>query len=184
MTTTDAAPPAACRDDPHWYKDAIIYQLHVKAFNDSTQRRRGRLRRADGEAGLHREPGRDRHLAAPVLPVPAARRRLRHRRLHRGASRLRHAARLPGLRARGASARPARHHRAGHQPQQRPASVVRRVPLRPRQSQARLVCVERHRPEVCRRADHLHRHRDEQLDLGRRSRSSTTGIGSSATSPT
>jgi maltose alpha-D-glucosyltransferase / alpha-amylase len=23
-------------DDPHWYKDAIIYQLHVKAFNDST----------------------------------------------------------------------------------------------------------------------------------------------------
>ena len=23
------------RDDPLWYKDAIIYQLHVKAFFDS-----------------------------------------------------------------------------------------------------------------------------------------------------
>jgi maltose alpha-D-glucosyltransferase/alpha-amylase len=28
--------PQLLRDDPHWYKDAIIYQLHVKAFNDST----------------------------------------------------------------------------------------------------------------------------------------------------
>ena len=23
------------RDDPQWYKDAIIYELHVKAFFDS-----------------------------------------------------------------------------------------------------------------------------------------------------
>ena len=70
---TELAAPQLLRDDPHWYKDAIIYQLHVKAFNDSTNDGVGRLRRADGEAGLHREPGRDRHLAAPVLPVPAAR---------------------------------------------------------------------------------------------------------------
>src|SRR5918995_5916971 len=28
--------PQLLRDDPYWYKDAIIYQLHVKAFNDST----------------------------------------------------------------------------------------------------------------------------------------------------
>jgi maltose alpha-D-glucosyltransferase/alpha-amylase len=32
----DVATPQLLRDDPHWYKDAIIYQLHVKAFNDST----------------------------------------------------------------------------------------------------------------------------------------------------
>ena len=32
----ESAPPLLLRDDPHWYKDAIIYQLHVKAFNDST----------------------------------------------------------------------------------------------------------------------------------------------------
>ncbi|HUF06953.1 MAG TPA: maltose alpha-D-glucosyltransferase, partial [Candidatus Binatia bacterium] len=33
---TDVGAPQLLRDDPHWYKDAIIYQLHVKAFNDST----------------------------------------------------------------------------------------------------------------------------------------------------
>jgi maltose alpha-D-glucosyltransferase/alpha-amylase len=32
----DAGAPQLLRDDPHWYKDAIIYQLHVKAFHDST----------------------------------------------------------------------------------------------------------------------------------------------------
>ncbi|MEA2652019.1 MAG: maltose alpha-D-glucosyltransferase / alpha-amylase, partial [Chloroflexota bacterium] len=42
MTTGDApreaelAAPQLIRDDPLWYKDAIVYQLHVKAFNDST----------------------------------------------------------------------------------------------------------------------------------------------------
>ena len=33
---TDVGLPPQLNDDPHWYKDAIIYQLHVKAFNDST----------------------------------------------------------------------------------------------------------------------------------------------------
>jgi maltose alpha-D-glucosyltransferase / alpha-amylase len=32
----DAGAPQLLRDDPLWYKDAIIYQLHVKAFFDST----------------------------------------------------------------------------------------------------------------------------------------------------
>jgi maltose alpha-D-glucosyltransferase / alpha-amylase len=32
----DDRAPQLLRDDPHWYKDAIIYQLHVKAFMDST----------------------------------------------------------------------------------------------------------------------------------------------------
>jgi maltose alpha-D-glucosyltransferase/alpha-amylase len=27
---------SAARDDPHWYKDAVIYQAHVRAFFDST----------------------------------------------------------------------------------------------------------------------------------------------------
>jgi maltose alpha-D-glucosyltransferase/alpha-amylase len=29
-------PPQLLRDDPEWYRDAIIYELHVKAFFDST----------------------------------------------------------------------------------------------------------------------------------------------------
>jgi maltose alpha-D-glucosyltransferase/alpha-amylase len=38
MTRTLAAPPAALSPahDPLWYKDAVIYQLHVKAFADSS----------------------------------------------------------------------------------------------------------------------------------------------------
>jgi maltose alpha-D-glucosyltransferase/alpha-amylase len=37
-TGTRAAPmgPQPLHEDPHWYKDAVIYQLHVKAFSDST----------------------------------------------------------------------------------------------------------------------------------------------------
>src|SRR5688572_22858913 len=38
VNPADAAAPAAAAhdDDPLWYKDAIIYQAHVKAFFDST----------------------------------------------------------------------------------------------------------------------------------------------------
>ncbi len=38
MTRTDRRSPrvATLPDDPTWYKDAIIYELHVKAFSDST----------------------------------------------------------------------------------------------------------------------------------------------------
>jgi maltose alpha-D-glucosyltransferase/alpha-amylase len=32
---TDWRSPQLLRDDPTWYKDAIIYQLHVKAFHDA-----------------------------------------------------------------------------------------------------------------------------------------------------
>jgi len=31
----DHAPPRIDRQDRDWYKDAVIYQLHVKAFRDS-----------------------------------------------------------------------------------------------------------------------------------------------------
>jgi maltose alpha-D-glucosyltransferase/alpha-amylase len=26
--------PRPARPDPHWYKDAVIYELHIKAFCD------------------------------------------------------------------------------------------------------------------------------------------------------
>ena len=32
---SSVTPMTKLQDDPLWYKDAIIYQLHVKAFNDS-----------------------------------------------------------------------------------------------------------------------------------------------------
>ena len=48
MPAEAAAPAAAAAqdDDPLWYKDAIIYQAHVKSFFDSHQRRHRRLSRA------------------------------------------------------------------------------------------------------------------------------------------
>src|SRR5438309_179975 len=35
MKTAVRQAPAACADDPLWYKDAVIYQLHGKSFADS-----------------------------------------------------------------------------------------------------------------------------------------------------
>ena len=118
----------ALADDPHWYKDAIIYQLHVKAFHDSTGDGIGDFAGLTAEAGLHRQPGRDRDLAAAVLSrrrcattattsptTPTSTRTTARSRDFRD------------VRARGASARAAGDHRAGHQPHQRPAPVVRGV---------------------------------------------------------
>ena len=71
--------------------------------------------------------------------------------------------------ARRARARHARHHRAGHQPHLRPASLVpARPPGQARLGRARLLRLVRHRPEVPGHAHHLHRHRDVELDLGSR----------------
>ena len=93
--TTDARmnkPTTATADrDPLWYKDAVIYQLHVKSFFDGNNDGVGDFTGLLAEARLHRRTGRDRDLAAAVLSLAAARRRLRHRRLSRRASRLRHA---------------------------------------------------------------------------------------------
>ena len=110
--------------DPLWYKDAIIYEVHVRAFHDSDGDGIGDFGGLTREARLSARPGRHGHLAAAVLSVAAAGRRLRHRRLHRRPSALRHAGRFPGVSARGASPRPAGHHRAGAEPHLRPASLV------------------------------------------------------------
>ena len=111
-------------DDPLWYKDAIIYQLHVKSFFDANNDGIGDFAGPDRQARLHRRPRRQHDLAAAVLSLAAPRRRLRHRRIPRRASRLRHDGRRQALHRRGACARPARHHRAGDQPHLRPASLV------------------------------------------------------------
>ena len=58
--------------DPLWYQDAIIYELHVKAFldgnNDGIGDFGGLLQKLDYLAGSWRHL----HLAASVLPVTAA----------------------------------------------------------------------------------------------------------------
>ena len=66
------------------------------------RRRRRRFRGRDAQARLHQGPRRHRDLGDAVLPLAAAGRRLRHRRLPRHQPGLRHDARLPPLRAGGA----------------------------------------------------------------------------------
>ena len=55
-----------------WYKDAIIYQLHVKSFFDSNDDGIGDFPGLDLEARLHRRSGRQHDLAVAVLSVAAS----------------------------------------------------------------------------------------------------------------
>ena len=67
--------------NPLWYKDAIIYQLHIRAFCDANEDGIGDFRGLTEQARLPARPGRQRHLAPALLPVAVEGRRLRHRRL-------------------------------------------------------------------------------------------------------
>ena len=68
---------------PHWYKDAVIYQAARPGVLRQRRRRHRRFSRADAQARLHPVARRVVRLAPAVLPVAAARRRLRHRALRR-----------------------------------------------------------------------------------------------------
>ena len=130
-----------------------------------------RLCRTDREARLSAGTRRHRAVAVAVLSVARPRRWLRHRRLWRHQSRFRHDEGLQALHPGGQEARPARHHRTRRQPHLGPASVVQaRAPQPAEFERAQLVCLERHRPEIPRYADHLHRYREVELDLGSGSR--------------
>ena len=94
--SSTARRPRRPTDPPDWYQDAIIYELHVRAFADSNGDGIGDFNGLTPAARLPRRPRRHRDLAAAVLPVAAARRRLRHRRLPHRPPRLRRPARRSG----------------------------------------------------------------------------------------
>ncbi len=120
--------PALVDSDPLWYKDAIIYEVHVRAFCDSNADGigdfRGLVQKLDylqdlGVTALWllpfypsplRDDGYDIADYTDVNPIYG------------------NLADFKLFLARGASPRPARHHRAGHQPHLGPASLV---PARP-----------------------------------------------------
>jgi hypothetical protein len=62
--------PTTLADDPLWYKDAVIYELHVKAFYDATTTASA-TSRACAEARLPAGPRRHAHLAPAVLSLAA-----------------------------------------------------------------------------------------------------------------
>ncbi len=160
--TVEAGAPQLLRDDPEWYRDAIIYQLHVKAFRTprttatATSPAAGRALDYIADAGRRRPSGCCRSIrrrcgttatTSPPSPrsIPST-----GRCATSGPSSTRHTA---------------RHLKVitelviNHTSDQHP--WFRRVALEPQEPEARLVRVERHRPEVQRRANHLHRHREQ-----------------------
>ncbi len=179
--------PAAetAAEDHAWYKDAIIYQLHVKSFfdanNDGVGDFAGLMAKLDYIAGL----GVTAVWLLPFYPSP----RLDdgydisdYRGVHPDYGKLAdvrrfiHAAHERGI---------ARHHGTGGEPHLRPASVVpARAPRQAGIGASRLLRVVRHRPSVRGHADHLPRHREVELDLGRRAPARITGIASIRTSRT
>ena len=111
-------------EDPLWYKDAIIYQLHVKAFGDSSQDGIGDFRGLIQRLDYLQELGVDTLWLMPFYPSP-----LRddgydisdYQNVHPDYGT------LADFRAfvREAHARSLKvDHRAGHQPHLRPASLV------------------------------------------------------------
>ena len=184
QTRHRSSKPAACRRWP-----VVQGRHHLSAARQGVPRqqwrRRRRFRRPDRAARLPARSRRDHAVAAAVLSEPRPRRRLRHFRLRRHQSRLRHDAGFPPLHAGGQAARPARHHRACRQSHIGSARLVQARQAQPgRLERAQLVRLERHRPEIPRHADHLHRHREVELDLGCRGRTPFTGTASSRTSRT
>ena len=155
----------------HWFESqpalvqdgGLLRDPHARVL----RRQRRRLRRLPRPAAEARLPAvaRDRlHLAAAVLSLAAAGRRLRHRRLLRDQPRLRHRRGLPDVRRRRARAGDPRDRRPRHEPHLGRPPLVPGVPRRPERPQGRLVRLVGHRRAVQRRADHLRRHRDLELD--------------------
>jgi hypothetical protein len=59
-------------EDPLWYKDALIYQLHVKAFGDSSQDGIGDFRGLIERLDYLQELGVDTLWLMPFYPSPCA----------------------------------------------------------------------------------------------------------------
>ena len=154
--------------DPLWYKDAVLYETHVRSFYDSNDDGIGDLRGLVQKLDYLQDLGVTCLWLLPLYPVAAAGRRLRHRRLHGHPPGLRHARRLPRASSRGAHARGIRvivELVVNHTSDQHPwFQRARRAP--PGSPERALLRLERHRRALQGRADHLHRHREVELDLG------------------
>ena len=72
MPSGPAAGPSFSRD-PLWYKDAVIYQLHVKSFFDGNNDGIGDFQGLTQKLDYIAELGVNTHLAAAVLSKSAPR---------------------------------------------------------------------------------------------------------------
>ncbi len=168
--------------DPLWYKDAIIYQAHVRAFLDTNRTASAIFAGSPRSSTTSRSSASTRAVAAALLPVAAPRRRLRHRRLqniHPAYGTLEDFDRfIAEAHAATSASSPS------WSSTTRPISTRgsrRRGARRPDRASATSTSGAT-RTEVPRRPDHLLRHREVELDVGRRSPARTTGTASSTIS--
>ena len=154
-------------DDPLWYKDAIIYEVHVRAFFDSNDDGIGDFRGLTQKLDYLQDLGVTAIWLLPFYPSP-----LKddgydiadYSNVHPSYGTLRD---FKAFSARGASARPAGHHRTGAEPHFGPASVVSAcAPREARAATARFSTSGATRRKIQRRADHLQGFRNVELDVG------------------
>ena len=153
--------------DPSWYKDAIIYELHVKAFFDSNQDGIGDFPGLIQKLDYLQDLGVTCLWLLPFYPSP-----LRddgydisnYRGVHPGYG-TRKDFRLFVREAHRRGIRVVTELVINHTSDQHPwFQAARNAPGG--LAQARLLRLERHAREIQRRPDHLHRHRAVELDLG------------------
>ena len=177
--------PAAIGANPHWYKDAIIYEARVRSFYDSNGDGIGDFRGLASKLDYLQDLGVTAIWLLPFYPSP-----LRddgydiadYTDVHPDVGTL---ADFELFLERGARARPARHHRAGPQPHLRSAPVVpARAPRAARIDRARLLRLERHARALHRGAHHLQGLRALELGVGSGRAAPTSGTASTPTSPT
>ena len=185
---SDHARAAAARrsaPNPHWYKDAIIYEARVRSFFDSNGDGYGDFRGLASKLDYLQDLGVTALWLLPFYPSP-----MRddgydiadYTDVHPEVGTL---ADFELFLDAGARARHPRHHRAGPQPHLRPAPVVQaRAPRAARIGRARLLRLERHARALPRGAHHLQGLRAVELGAGTRSRAPTSGTASTRTSPT
>ncbi len=84
-------PPWSPHADPLWFKDAVIYEVHVRAFFDSNDDGCGDFAGLTRKLDYIQDLGVNTVWLLPFYPTPRARRRLRYRRLPQHPPLLRHA---------------------------------------------------------------------------------------------
>ena len=150
-----------------WYKDAIIYELHVKTFHDSNGDGIGDFRGLIEKLDYLQELGVTAIWLLPFYPSPLRDDGYDIADYYDVNPNYGTLAGFPGLSRRGARARTARHHRTGDQSHLRSKSVVSEIaPRCARFARARFVCLERYAGKIQGSAHHFQRFRDLELVVG------------------
>ena len=145
MSQEENVEVATITEEALWYKDAVIYQLHVRTFCDSNNDGIGDFAGLMQKLDYLQDLGVNAIWLLPFFPSP-----LRddgydianYRAIHPNYGTLED---FKAFLCRGSRARHPRHHRDGSESHFRSASLVSGIAQFPRQSQARLVRLERYR---------------------------------------